>query len=35
LERYGVWAMAGFAQRNADRKAMRPDRKICLETQGH
>ncbi|HVW53638.1 MAG TPA: MFS transporter [Trinickia sp.] len=30
----GVWAMAGFAQRNADRKAARLACGACLETQG-
>lgn len=30
----GVWAMAGVAQRSAERKAMRLEGKICLETHG-
>ncbi|HTH77205.1 MAG TPA: MFS transporter [Trinickia sp.] len=30
----GVWAMAGFAQRGADRKAARLASRACLETQG-
>lgn len=30
----GIWALAGFAQRNADRRAVQLARTACLETQG-